>query len=331
MTTLISEASQKHFTRMGYLDALVQAMAEEMERDPNVIMMGEDIPVYGVSKLVERVDPAQLWSMPISEAGFAGVGIGAAIKGLRPIVDFTISSFIYLAVDQIISQAAKLHFMTGGQVRVPVVFRATQYYDVSSAAQHSDRPYALFMNVPGLKIVAPTSPADAKGLLKSAIRDDDPVLFFEDVKCWAGKGEVPTDPNFLVPIGKAAITRPGEHVTVVGISGAMRTVERAAKALESEGISAEVIDPRTLKPLDMPTIIASVRKTGRLVIVENAHRCLGAGAEIAACVAEEAFDALRRPIIRLATPDTHPAFSKPLEKGLYPTPELIVSAVKRII
>lgn len=331
MATLISDPQNKEFVRMGYLDALVQAMAEEMERDPNVIMMGEDIPVYGVSKLVDLVDPSRLWPMPISEAGFAGVGIGAAIKGLRPIVDFTISSFIYLAVDQIISQAAKLHFMTGGQVRVPIVFRASQYYDVSSAAQHSDRPYSMFMNVPGLKIIAPTTPADAKGLLKSAIRDDDPVLVFEDVKCWAGKDEVPTDPDYLVPIGKAAITRKGEHVTLVGISGAMRAVEKAAKALEAEGIFAEVIDPRTLKPLDMPTIITSVRKTGRLVIVENAHRCLGAGAEIAASVAEEAFEALRKPIIRLATPDTHPAFSKPLEKGLYPTPEQIIAAVKRIV
>lgn len=331
MSTLISEPTKKEFVRMGYLDALVQAMAEEMERDPNVIMMGEDIPVYGCSKLVDLVEPSRLWAMPISEAGFAGVGIGAAIKGLRPIVDFTISSFIYLAADQIISQAAKLHFMTGGQVRVPVVFRACQYYDVSSAAQHSDRPYAMFMNIPGLKIIAPTNPADAKGLLKSAIRDDDPVLFFEDVKCWAGKEEVPTDPEFLIPIGKASIRRPGEHVTIVGISGAMRAVQTAAKKLEAEGISAEVIDPRTLKPLDIPTIISSVQKTGRLVIVENAHRCLGAGAEIAATIAEEAFDALRKPIIRLATPDTHPAFSRPLEQGLYPTPELIVAAVKRLL
>ena len=317
--------------RMGYLDAIVQAIAEEMERDANVIMMGEDIPVYGTSKLVDRVDPSRLWSMPISEAGFAGVGIGAAIKGLRPIVDFTISSFIFLAADQIISQAAKLHLMTGGQVRVPVVFRACQYYDVSSAAQHSDRPYPMFMNIPGLKIIAPTSPADAKGLLKSAIRDDDPVLVFEDVKCWAGRENVPADPEFLIPLGRACIRQDGVDVTIVGISGAMRAVQSAAKLLEAEGISAEVIDPRTLKPLDMPTIITSVAKTGRLVIVENAHRCLGVGAEIAASVAEDAFHMLKAPIIRLATPDTHPPFSKALEAGLYPTPEQIVGAVKRLL
>ena len=331
MATTISEPAKKEFVRMGYLDALVQAIAEEMERDPNVIMMGEDIPVYGTAKLVNMVEPSRLMAMPISEAGFAGVGIGAAIKGLRPIVDFTISSFIFLAADQIISQAAKLHFMTGGQVKVPVVFRACQYYDVSSAAQHSDRPYPMFMNIPGLKIIAPTCAADAKGLLKSAIRDDDPVLVFEDVKCWGGKEEVPTDPDFLIPIGKAAIRRPGEHVTIVGISGAMKAVMAAAKTLEAEGISAEVIDPRTLKPLDMPTIINSVAKTGRLIIVENGHRCLGAGAEIAAAVVEDAFEALRKPIIRLAAPDTHPAFSRPLEQGLYPTAEGIVAAAKRLL
>jgi pyruvate dehydrogenase E1 component beta subunit len=173
-------------------------------------------------------------------------------------------------------------------------------------------------------------PADAKGLLKAAIRDDDPVIVFEDVKCWAGKENVLTDPDFLVPLGKAAVRKVGADVTLVGISGAMRAVQAAVKILEAEGISVEVIDPRTLKPLDIPTIVDSVGKTGRLVIVENAHRCLGVGAEIAAVVAEEAFESLRKPIVRVATPDTHVAFSKVLEEKLYPTPDRIVAAVKRL-
>lgn len=316
---------------MNYLDALIQAQVEEMERDERVIMMGEDLAVYGSGDLVERFGAKRIWSTPISETSFTGVGIGAAITGLRPIVDLNIASFSYLACDQIINQAAKLHYMTGGQVRVPIVFRVCMYYGQSIAAQHSDRPYPMFMNVPGLKILAPASPADVKGMLKSAVRDDDPVLFFEDIKLWTVKGDVPTDPDALVPIGKAAIRQAGNDVTLVAISGALRPALEAAKALAAEGISVEVIDPRTLKPLDMDSIIDSVARTGRLLLVENAHRMVGATAEIAAVVAEEAFGYLKKPIIRLTAPDAHVGFSPILETALYPSKEQITAAVKRLL
>jgi acetoin:2,6-dichlorophenolindophenol oxidoreductase subunit beta len=315
---------------MTYLDALVQAQIEEMERDERVIMMGEDIAIYGSGDLTERFGPDRIWAMPISETSFTGVGIGAAINGLRPIIDLNIASFMYLASDQIINQAAKLSYMTAGQVQAPIVFRVCMYYGESIAAQHSDRPYALFMNVPGLKVVAPTSPADVKGLLKSAVRDNNPVVFFEDIKLWTIKGDVPTDPDYLVPLGKADIKRSGSDVTIVAISGAMRPALKAAETLANEGVSAEVIDPRTLKPLDMDTILRSVAKTGRLVLVENAHRVASATAEIAANVCEEGFASLKRPIIRLTAPDVHVPFSPVLEKMLFPQPDDIVAAVKRL-
>jgi pyruvate/2-oxoglutarate/acetoin dehydrogenase E1 component len=316
---------------MTYLEAIIQAQIEELERDDRVILMGEDLAVYGGGKMVERFDSTRIWSMPISEASFTGVGIGAAITGLRPIVDLNIASFMYLASDQIINQAAKLSYMTGGQIRVPIVFRCCMYYGVSIAAQHSDRPYPLFMNVPGLKIICATTPADVKGLLKSAVRDDDPVMFFEDMKLWTVKDDVPTDSNYLVPIGTADIKRAGTDVTVVAIAGAMRPTLEAAKALAADKVSVEVIDPRTLKPLDMETIIRSVTKTGRLVLVENANRMVNASSEIAAIVAEEAFETLKKPIIRLTAPDVHVPFSPVLENALYPQKEHIIAAVKKLL
>lgn len=330
----MSAAKQKTIAthvRMSYLDAIVQAQIEEMEHDERVIMMGEDIAIYGSGDLVERFGSGRIWAMPISETSFTGVGIGAAITGLRPIIDFNIASFMYLASDQIINQAAKLRYMTGGQVKVPIVFRVCMYYGVSIAAQHSDRPYPFFMNVPGLKIISPSSPADVKGLLKSAVRDDDPVILFEDMKLWTVKEDVPTDPDHLVPIGKADIKRAGDDVTIVAIAGAMRPTLEATDTLAKQGVSAEVIDPRTLKPLDMETIIRSVAKTGRLVLVENAHRVANVGAEIAANVCEEAFESLRKPIVRLSAPDVHVPFSPALEKTLYPQKEQIIAAVKRLL
>lgn len=329
MSAAIETETPAH-ARMSYLDAIVQAQVEEMERDERVIMMGEDIAIYGSGDLVEKFGPKRIWAMPISETSFTGVAIGAAITGLRPIVDLNIASFMYLASDQIINQAAKLRYMTGGQVKVPVVFRVCMYYGVSIAAQHSDRPYPLFMNVPGLKIISPTSPKDVKGLLKAAVRDDDPVMFFEDIKLWTVKEEVPTDRDFVVPIGKADIKRAGDDVTIVAIGGAMRPTLEAADALAAESISVEVIDPRTLKPLDMATIVKSVAKTGRLVLVENAHRVATATSEIAAEVAEEAFESLKRPIVRLTAPDVQVPFSPVLEETLYPRKEEIVRAVKKL-
>jgi acetoin:2,6-dichlorophenolindophenol oxidoreductase subunit beta len=331
MSTILAKETEATHTRMSYLDALVQAQIEELERDDRVIMMGENIELYGSGKLVECFDSRRIWSMPISETSFTGVGIGAAITGLRPIVDLTIASFMYLASDPIINQAAKLRFMTGGQVRVPIVFRCCMYYGASLAAQHSDRPYPIFMNVPGLKILCPSTPADVKGLLKSAVRDDDPVMLFEDTKLWPVKGDVPTDPDYLVPIGKADVKRIGTDVTIVAIGGAMRVALDAAEALGKEGISIEVIDPRTLKPLDTDTIIKSVAKTGRLVLVENAHRMATPSAEIAAIVCEEAFESLKKPILRLSAPDVHVPFSAVLEKELFPTKEKVIAAVKRLL
>lgn len=317
--------------RMSYLDAIVQAQVEEMERDERVILMGEDIAIYGSGKLLEKFNSLRVWNTPISETSFAGVAIGAAMTGLRPIVDFNIASFMYLASDQIINQAAKLRYMTGGQAKVPVVFRVCMFYGMSLAAQHSDRPYPLFLNVPGLKVISPTRPADVKGLLKAAIRDDDPVIFFEDTKLWTAKDMVPTDPDFLVPIGKADIRQPGTDITMVAISGAMRSALQAAQSLAAEGISVEVIDPRTLKPLDLDTILNSVSKTGRLIVVENAHRMCGLASEIAAVVAEKGFEYLKKPIVRLTAPDVHVPFSPTLEEQLFPTPERIAKAIRELL
>lgn len=328
MTASVTTESTATTVRMSYLDAIVRAQIEEMERDERVILMGEDLAIYGSGDLIERFGKSRVWETPISETSFTGVGVGAAVGGLRPIIDLNIASFMYLASDQIVNQAAKLRYMTGGKVKVPMVVRACMFYGVSVAAQHSDRPYPLFMNVPGLKVVSPTNPLDAKGLLKAAIRDDDPVVFFEDIKLWTLKAEVPTDTDYLVPIGKAAVRRAGSDVTLVAIAGAMQNTLEAAKLLAERNISAEVIDPRTLKPLDTDTILRSVAKTGRLVIVENAHRTASASAEIAAVVAEKGFGTFNRPIVRLTAPDVQVPFSPRLEKMLYPTKEQIVAAVE---
>jgi pyruvate dehydrogenase E1 component beta subunit len=220
--------------------------------------------------------------------------------------------------------------MTGGQMKVPAVFRCALYYNSSIAAQHSDRCYPMFMNAPGLKIIAPTSPADMKGLMKSAIRDDDPVVMFEDSTLWTVKEDVPTDLDYLVPIGQADIKHSGSDVTIVAIAGCMKPALAAAVALKEEGISVEVVDPRTLVPLDKDTIIRSVAKTGRLIVIDNANRTCNAAAEIAATVAEEAFGHLRKRILRLSTPDVHIPFSPALEKPLYPSKEAIIAAVRTL-
>lgn len=317
-------------TDITYIDAIIAAESEEMNRDERVILMGEDIQIF-TSKGFDDIDKKRIRNLPISENSFCGMGVGAAMTGLRPIVDLTIASFAFLASDQIINQAGKLRYMTGGQMQVPVVFRFMMIYDGSMAAQHSDRPYPMFMNAPGLKIVAPSTAADMKGLLKSAIRDDDPVLVFEDSNLWGKKESVPTDPDHLVPIGVADIKRAGEDVTIVAISGCLYPALAAAKALADEGISAEVIDPRTLVPLDKDTILKSVAKTGRLVLVDLAHRTCSAISEVGMIVSEEGFDHLKKPIQRVTPPDVHIPFSPALEKPLYPNKERIIAAVKNIL
>jgi pyruvate dehydrogenase E1 component beta subunit len=316
---------------LTYLNAIVEAQREEMLRDERVILIGENIDIYGCAALFDTFDEKRLRNVPISENSFTGMGIGAALTGLRPIVDLTIASFVYLASDQIINQAAKLRYMTGGQLQVPIVFRACTYYNICNAAQHSDRPYPFFMNVPGLKIVAPATPTDMKGLLKSAIRDDDPVLVFEDSTLWPKKELVPTDANFLVPIGKADVKRPGDDVTIISIAGCLPKALAAADALQREGISAEVIDLRTLVPLDSETLLKSLSKTGRAVIVDNSHRIGSVASEVSAVMSEEGFQSLRAPIKRVTTPAVQIPYSAALEKPLYPSAERIIAAVKSIL
>jgi len=315
---------------ISYFEAIFEAEQQEMDRDERVILIGEDIYLYSGSGLL-HVDAKRLRSTPISENSFCGVAVGAAMTGLRPIVDLTIASFAYLASDQIINQAAKLHYMTGGRARIPVVFRASMWHNGSNAAQHSDRPYPMFMNAPGLKVVAPATPADMKGLLKAAIRDDDPVMVFEDNDLWFRRGPCPADPDFVVPIGVADVKRAGGDLTIVSVAGCLPHALAAADSLAQDGIAVEVIDVRTLVPLDRETILRSVAKTGRLVVADYAHRTCGAAAEIAAIVAEDGFESLRRPIQRVTTPDVNIPFAPALEKPLYPSAERIAAAARRIL
>lgn len=316
--------------KLSYLQAIVEAQREEMRRDERVILMGEDIAVYGAQTLFDEFDEKRLRNTPISENSFVGVGVGAALTGLRPIVDLTIASFCYLASDQIINQAAKLRFMTGAQLAVPLVVRTSTFYNNRTAAQHADRPYPLFMNTPGLKVLAPSTASDAKGLLKSAIRDDDPVVIFEDINLWGKKEEIPTDEDSLVPIGKAAVRREGGDVTIVSIAGCLPHALSAADALAKDGVEVEVIDLRTIVPLDKETILASVAKTGRLIIADNSHKVGSVASEIAAVVSEEGFESLKKPVQRVAAPQVHVPYNAALEKQLFVSKDRIIEAVRAI-
>lgn len=319
--------------KMNYLQALRAAMAEEMRRDSSVFLMGEDLRhgLYGASAgLVEEFGEDRVLDTPLSEAGFIGAAAGAAMVGLRPVVDVTLASFLYPATDQLFSIIAKSRYIYGGQTRVPVVIRACMMYNINNAAQHSDRPYSFFMGMPGLKIIAPSDPYDAKGLLKAAIRDDDPVLCFEDSAVWTAAGEVPAD-DYLVPLGRAAVKRKGADVTLFAVAGAVALALQAAHRLAADGIDVEVIDPRTIKPLDTATVLASVAKTGRLVAVDPAHRTGSVASEIAAVVAEEGFRDLKAPVRRVTTPDVHIPFARSMERGLFPDADRIVRAVRDVM
>ncbi len=316
-----------------YLEAISEAQREEMRRDPHVFIMGEDAQanVFGtMGGFLEEFGPERFRNTPLSEAGFVGAAIGAAMVGMRPIVDLSIASFMYVAMDQFVSMAAKATYMYGGQTHVPVVFRAGLFFGGSNAAQHSDRPYPMFMGVPGLKIILPSTPYDVKGLLKSAVREGDPVICFEDGMLWGLKGPVPEE-EYLIPLGVADIKREGTDVTVVALASRVQEALAAAETVAKDGISIEVVDPRTLVPLDKEAILKSVKKTGRLIVVEEAHRTCGAAAEIAAIVAEEGFWDLKAPIKRLAVPDVQIPFSPPLEQILYPDARKIVSAIKEVM
>lgn len=320
-------------TLRSYLEAIGQAQREVMEEDPRVVILGEDVRanLYGVTDgFLEDFGPDRVWDTPISEEGFTGLGAGAAMTGLRPIVDLTYASFMYLTMDQLVNQVAKNRYMFGGQATIPIVYRMTMLYGHSSAAHHSDRPYPMLMNVPGLTILAPASPYDARGLLCAAVRSDDPVVIFEDCTLWFQKQDLPDEP-YEVPIGVANVVRPGTDVTVVAIAGSVPRAIAAAESLKDEGISVEVVDPRSLAPLDTSTILESVRRTGRLVVADPAHRTCSAASEIAAIAVEEAFDALRAPVVRVTTPDVQIPYSPPMEQGLYPDEGRIAAAVRRVL
>lgn len=319
--------------QISFLEAIREAQQEEMRRDPHVFLMGEDLAadISGTTTgFIEEFGSERVRNTPLAEAGFVGAAIGAAMVGMRPIVDISLASFLYVAMDQIVSMAAKTTYMYAGQTRIPLVLRARMLFGTANAAQHSDRPYPLFMQIPGLKIMLPSTPYDMKGLMKVAIREDNPVLSFEDGLLLGQKGPVPEE-EYLLPFGVADIKRYGTDVTIVALGSRVAEALAAADIGAREGLSIEVIDPRTLVPLDKETILKSVAKTGRLVVVEVAHRTCGAAGEIAAIVAEEGFWSLKAPIKRLTTPDTHIPFSPLLEQQLYPQASQILTAIHELM
>jgi pyruvate dehydrogenase E1 component beta subunit len=310
-------------------------MVQEMRRDPSVFLMGEDVGtfggVWGVSAgMLEEFGEARVLDTPISEIGIIGAGLGAAMSGMRPIVEIMFGDFLMCAGDQVVNQVAKARFMSGGRADVPLTIRVTSGAPGSAAAQHSQSPESWFMNVPGLKIAVPASPADAKGLLKSAIRGEDPVLFFEHKMLYANQGPVPEDADFAVPFGQAAVLREGSDVTLIGIGIMVPKALEAADLLAQAGISAEVIDPRTLVPLDKETLIRSAAKTSRVVIAHEAHRRSGPGAEIAAMLAGEAIEYLDGPIVRVAARNVPLPYSPVLEEYVLPDVQDLVQAAQSL-
>ncbi len=320
---------------IAYNQALREALREELTRDPHVFIMGEDIGVYGgVFKVTEGLladfGPQRIRETPISEGGFVGAAVGAAITGMRPVVELMFMDFAFVAADSIFNQAAKMRSMSGGRVAVPMVLRAQQGGGRGNGAQHSQSLEALFMHIPGLKVAIPSTPYDAKGMLKTAIRDENPVVFIEHKLLYTTRGPVP-DEEYLVPLGVAEVKRPGSDVTIVTYSRMVLLALAAAEKLAAEGISAEVIDLRSLVPLDMETVLASVRKTSRLVVAHESHRSCGVGAEIAARVQEEAMDYLDAPILRVAAKDLPIPVSPALEPLVLPQENDIVETVRRIM
>ena len=310
-----------------FVEALNQAIKEEMRRDESVFIMGESIRggIYGVTGGLSAEFDERVVDTPLSENGFIGAAVGAAAVGMRPIVQ-SLSSFLWVAMDQLVSQAAKMRYMFGGQVDLPIVYRCMMNYGNNIAAHHTDRPYPLFMNMPGLKIFIPTTPADAKGMLKTAIRQNDPVMFFKDNNLAGVRGEVP-DEEYTTPMGVAEVKREGSDVTVVALAGMIRRSLTVADELEEEGISVEVVDPRTIVPLDKETILKSVEKTGRLVVVDPAHKSCSVASEISAMVAQDGFWTLQAPIQRVASLDCHFPFSPALEHLVFPNEEKIAAAI----
>ncbi len=319
-----------------YREALNQALAEEMERDERVFLMGEEVAgyngAYKVSKgLLDRFGAKRVLDTPISENGFTGVGIGAAMMGLRPVVEMMTWNFSLVAIDQIISNAAKMRYMSGGQFALPMVMRGAGGAGGRLGAQHSQSFESIFAHIPGLKVVMPATPADAKGLLKTAIRDNDPIIFIESEILYGKKGEVP-EGEHLVPFGQAALVRAGTDVTIIAHSRSRYIAEAAAERLSAEkNISAEVIDPRTLRPFDLPTIAQSACKTHRVVIVEEGWHWCGVGAQIADSLYTACFDELDAPIERVASLDVPLPYAANLEAAALPNVERVIAAVEKVL
>src|ERR1700678_3028741 len=315
-------------------EAVREALAEEMRRDPRVFIMGEDVAEAGtafkvLNGLVQEFGPERVLDTPISEAGFTGIGVGAAMTGLRPVVDIMFGDFSTLVMDQMVNQAAKAHYMSGGHWKVPMVMRTTLGATRRSAAQHSQSLHAWFCHVPGLKVVLPSTPYDAKGLLKTAIRDDSPVVFFEDKMSYKLKGPVPVE-EYTIPLGVADVKRLGTDITLVGTSSMVQVALEAAVMLEQAGISAEVVDPRTTWPLDEHTLIESVKKTSRAIVIDEGYGRYGVAAEIAATIAEGAFHYLDGPVKRMGAMHVPIPFSPPLEDLTVPTGKAVLAVAIKL-
>jgi pyruvate/2-oxoglutarate/acetoin dehydrogenase E1 component len=320
---------------MTFAQAIKDAHVVEMERDPNIYVAGEDVGVFGgcfgvTAGLLEQFGEKRVKDTTITESAIVGTAVGAACAGLRPVIELMFVDFIGVALDQLYNQGGKMKYMFGGKAKIPMVMRAACGAGIGAAAQHSQCLEALFMHLPGLKVVMPSTPYDAKGLLIEAIRDDNPVVFLEHKMLYALEGEVP-EGDYTIPFGQADIKREGTDVTIVATANMVHTALSAAEKLAAEGISLEVVDPRTLYPLDGETIIASVKKTHRLVILHEEVKFAGSGAEIAAQVAEDGFDYLDAPILRVAAPFCPVPFSPPLEKAFVPSEQQLIDAVRKVM
>ena len=316
--------------------AVNEAIAEEMRRDPNVFLLGEDVAEAGtpfkvLSGLVEEFGTTRIVDTPISEPGFMGIAVGAAMTGMRPIVDLMFGDFLFLVMDQLCNQAAKVHYMSGGKLKAPLVLRTNLGATRRSAAQHSQSLHALVAHIPGLKVALPSSAYEAKGLMKTAIRDDNPVVIFEDKLMYNDKAPVPEE-EYLIPFGEANILRDGSDITLIATSSMVQVAQKAAEILAAEnGISAEVIDPRTIVPLDEETILKSVRKTSRAIVIDEGYRSFGVTAEIASRINEKAFYHLDAPVLRIGAMDVPVPFSPALEDLTVPTPQIVVERARQSV
>src|SRR5512140_1299209 len=319
---------------LTYAEAIREALAEELRRDPTVLILGEDVAEAGtpfkvLSGLVEEFGKERVIDSPISEPGFTGMGVGAAMTGMRPVVDIMFGDFLTLTMDQIVNQAAKIHYMSGGKMKAPIVFRTTMGATRRSAAQHSQSLQAWVSHVPGLKVVIPSTPYDAKGLLKTAIRDDNPVVFIEDKMMFKMKGPVPAE-EYTIPFGQADVKRVGADITLVATSSMVQVALGAADKLGEIGVSAEVIDPRTTSPLDKQTLIDSATKTSRAIVIDEGHEAYGVTAEIASVIADGAFYHLDAPVKRMGAMDVPIPFSPALEDLTVPTEDTVFEMAKSL-